>query len=373
MLDNDKTFFPIDPSATRLSLPESAIRWIDPLSSDEVSIVGSDVPKKEKAYTRLSEGEVKTMAEYHSDDTYICRWTAGLGLRFSTNAKTLLLDVTLEGPSSMCHMPASGQCGFDCYVYDEKKKRYVFHNTGIYDPKETHYRVELFLFPWNEEKTRRVWINFPLYQGVKALQVGVEKEAFVEPDPFEKKERILMCGTSILEGGVVSRPGMLYTNILSRYLDREILNYGFSGAALLEPKLGTILAKQKDVGLLVVDAEANAGCESWMRDNFYPFMDNYYSLCPDVPVVVVSRIPFAMDYFDPRREEIGKYYLRFQKKLVKHYEGKGKKIFFLDGRKFFPSNADEFTVDGIHPTDLGHYLLAEAQYPLLKSLTRKEK
>ena len=42
--------------------------------------------------------------------------TAGGQVRFRTNAKRLAVRVTLRGPHSMDHMPATGQCGLDCYL-----------------------------------------------------------------------------------------------------------------------------------------------------------------------------------------------------------------------------------------------------------------
>ena len=40
---------------------------------------------------------------------------------------------------------------------------------------------------------------------------------------------IVWYGTSIAQGGVVTRPGMAFTNIIARNLGREVLNFGFSG------------------------------------------------------------------------------------------------------------------------------------------------
>ena len=49
------------------------------------------------------------------------------------------------------------------------------------------------------------------------------------PQPYVSDRPVIVYGTSITQGGCASRPGSCYTNILSRKLNRPLLNYGFSG------------------------------------------------------------------------------------------------------------------------------------------------
>jgi hypothetical protein len=370
MLDADKSFFPVDPASVRPPFVADKLRWIDPLHSDEVALVGQDI-QGEKDYFRLSEKERQVMEGYHSDVTYLSKHSAGLQLKFATDSLMIALDVDLLGPADMSHMPATGQCGFDLYVYDETLKRYLHHSTGTYDVKLQHYQVQLSAFNANDIRMRRYILNFPLYQGLSSLRLGIDPGATIAPVAFSHQKRIVLYGTSIAQGGVVSRPGMLYTNILSRWLDREILNYGFSGAALCEPLLGGILGERKETCLFVIDAEANAGCESWMRDNLKPFVYNYLEKSPQTPLLFLNRIPFAMDHYDPRRVQLNAYYLAFTKAFVHELRQKGIDARFLDMRHVFAD--EEATVDGIHPSDYGAMALAKAQYPVFKDMCEKAK
>ena len=45
---------------------------------------------------------------------------------------------------------------------------------------------------------------------------------------------VVFYGTSITQGGVVSRPGMAFTNIIGRSLSRDVLNFGYSGQGYME-------------------------------------------------------------------------------------------------------------------------------------------
>ena len=48
-----------------------------------------------------------------------------------------------------------------------------------------------------------------------------------------------------------------------------------------------------------------------------------------------------------------------------------KRVWFLDASTFFPFDHDEHTVDGVHPTDLGFYLMAKGIEPTLRAALEK--
>lgn len=335
------------------------LRWIDPLTSSEVALYGSSVAKEEGAYVRLSQAERESFGK-DSALAWLSTNPAGLQLKFETDSKDIVVDVTLAGKANMWHMTAAGQCGFDLYVYDEKRQEYLYHNSSDYDESLTHYTSQLLAFPYREKgKMRKYLLNFPLYMSLLSFRLGVSPEAVVRPVAFAHPKPIILYGTSIAQGGVVSRPGMLYTNILSRKFDREFLNYGFSGAGLAEPAMGQILGERTGSALFVIDCEANAGCDEKMRDRLPDFIDAFRQKNPDVPILLMNRIRFAMDYYNPKRRAMALYYKRWLKALAASYQKQGVAMSFLDASHFFPGNGSEVTTDGVHPSDLGHYFIAQ--------------
>ena len=185
-----------------------------------------------------------------------------------------------------------------------------------------------------------------------------------------------MYGTSIAQGGCVSRPGMLYSNILSRWLDIEFINQGYSGSAMLEEKMGEIIGQIKNQKLLIVDAEANAGCNLTMKNNLEKFIRSYIKYSPNVPILFVSRCLFSLDLYDTSRVELKNYYRNFVKKLIKKLKSEGHRVFYLDGDKFFKDeklNFSEFTVDGVHPTDLGNYMIAKHHFKCINKILNIKK
>ena len=350
------------------------ISWFSPLNKSLFNPYGTTA-FYEGEYNRLTKSEREEIKPISDAVWYLSTHCSGIQLKFKTNSKRILIDVALQDYHNMHHMPATGQCGFDLYVYDFKLGDYVHHNTATYNIKEKNYRAELSQFHYfDDERVERDYIlNFPLYQGLIDLKIGLESDSITTPSSYCNDGRIVMYGTSITQGGCVSRPGLMYSNILSRWLDIEIINQGYSGSAMLEKKMGNILGRIPNQKLLVIDAEANAGCDNQfiMERNLENFILEYRKNQPKTPILLVSRCLFSMDCYDKERKILRDYYKEFLKKLIEKMKNEDQKIYFLDGDNFFDGyklNFTEFTVDGIHPTDFGNYLIAKAHYDIIKDI-----
>ena len=103
------------------------------------------------------------------------------------------------------------------------------------------------------------------------------------------------------------------------------------------------------------------------------FIKNYKKYQVDVPILLVSRCLFNLDLFDENRINLKKYYKNFIDNLIKKYENEGHKMYFLDGDEFFSGHKfhfTEFTVDGVHPTDFGNYLIAKHHYEAINLILK---
>src|SRR5690606_21637774 len=102
-------------------------------------------------------------------------------------------------------------------------------------------------------EVREATLNFPLYNGVNRVQVGLLPGAEVlPPTPFALPKPILFYGSSITQGGCASRPGNAYCQMVARRFDAECLNFGFSGSARGELAMAEVLASL-DPAVLVLD------------------------------------------------------------------------------------------------------------------------
>jgi hypothetical protein len=267
----------------------------------------------------------------------------------------------------MDHMSATGECGFDCYVGPAGKMRYA--NTIRYDRAQVRY--ESVVFETDAPRRRReITLNFPLYNGVKDVRVGLERGARVWR-PLPLRGRVVVYGTSITQGGCASRPGMCWTNIASRTLGMEFINLGFSGNGRGEPEVARTIASIPRVSLFVLEYEGNCVSTEKLKETLPEFLRILRAAHPKTPILVASRIAFARDLWlaEPlrwRRERKA-----FQRRTVAKLRAAGdRRIFFVDGSTLLGRDFDECAVDGVHPTDLGFMRIADGMIPQIRKALR---
>ena len=157
--------------------------------------------------------------------------SAGMAVRFRTNATTIHADYELLSPSlSMPHMPASGVSGLDLYgELAEGDERWV----QVLAP--TTQTIQQPLVSGLDGQLRSYTIYLPLYNGVNSLKIGVPSDCEFQPLPPRTEKPLLFYGTSIMHGACASRPGLAIPAILGRRFRRPTINLGFSGNGRMDP------------------------------------------------------------------------------------------------------------------------------------------
>ena len=303
-----------------------------------------------------------------SDGVNVLAWhTAGVMLRFKTNAPEIRINASLWRNARMYHMSHIGSMGFDVYIGSGSAKTYA--GSARFDHNEDIYNVTVFQ---NEEikKMREFTIHFPLYCGVEKFAVGLTEGAEVcAPSPWKDKRPVVVYGTSIQQGGCASRPGMCHSNIMSRMLNRPFINLAFSGSGKGEPEMAEMIAKIKNPAMIILDYDANAGVEG-LRATLPGFVDILRKNHSEVPILLVSRLPYANELqnelqITQERFDLTSIHLA---ELKRNRDKGDKNIHFLDGTTLYGSAASECTVDGTHATDLGFYQIAGHMAPVIEKI-----
>ncbi len=362
MSEPKPTIADFDERMSPLSGSETPMQW---RKADEMPfrLTGFAWFEQDKVFRRMP---VAKPGELPEGVEWLANHTSGGQVAFKTDSRHIAVRVKLAGPADMNHMPSTGQCGFDLYIGAPFAKR--FHKVSTYDHTQTEYEVLLWDHP--DLAMREFTLNFPLYQGVEDLRIGLDPEAKIDPPtPYSIDGRIVIYGTSITHGGCAARPGMAYPNILSRRLNAEIINLGFSGNGKGEPEVCRIFASIPNVRLFVLDYEANAISQEKFSEtlpaNIGIIRENY----PTVPILVVSRIVFSYDSTHPESDKQRNDTRDMQIKVVETAKANGdSNIYFLDGATLLGNDYDECTVDGVHPTDLGFLRIANAIEPVIREI-----
>ena len=245
--------------------------------------------------------------------------------------------------------------------------KWIFAGSGRPQGKINKATIVSNMLP--EEREYLLYLS--LYDGVTSLSIGVDSLSAITPPAVDlpKREKpVVFYGTSILQGGCASRPGMAHTNILERWLNRECINLGFSGNALLDLEIADVIAGV-DASMFVLDFVPNATVEQ-MRERADKFYTTIRSKHPDTPVLFVEDPLFTHSPFDTRIAKEVKDKNETLNAFFRSLKQRGEKnIYFLASRDIIGHDG-EATVDGIHFTDLGFMRYAEILYPILEKHMR---
>lgn len=348
------------------AISEANLTWHSPRDKP-FGIFGFAWFAKENRYRRLP----KSVTGYIPEAVdHLANHTSGGQIRFQTNASTLSVRVRLSGKADMPHMPATGQCGVDCYISEEGTHHdFQYVNSTKYDINQIEYECVLYE-NWPSE-SRNIVLNMPLYQGVEEITIGLSKGAMIKSAPeYVSDKRVVIYGTSITQGGCATRPGMMYSNILSRRIPLEFINLGFSGNGKGEPELAEVISEIDNPACLILDYEGNCVSTEKLKETLPEFIRIYRESHPFTPLVVASRIPYAREKITPHLYKMRSERKDFEQTLVNTLRSKGDlNIYFFDGSKSLGSeDFFECTVDGSHPTDLGFIRMANALESTLKIL-----
>lgn len=322
----------------------------------------------DEGYHRLPKSSFTMLKKTNPAILMLANNTSGGQLYVRTNSSVLQIKVVLRDTAVLCHMTATGQCGFDCYI--KKDGAYQFVNAVKYDKELKSYQFTMFE---NLQKTQRdILLNFPLYGGVEQLLIGLDDDAaFKTPPSFAQEGRVVVYGTSITQGGCASRPGMSYTNLLSRALDIEFINLGFSGNGNGEPEIVKLVASVTHARLFVIDYEANAGVNGVLEQTFDGVLNAIRAVYPAVPILVLSIINMpSLLNTQAQRTALAQRRMLMQNNLASRTANGDSNLYFLNGAELLGEDWHECTVDGVHPNDLGFYKMACAlKAPIQKILS----
>ncbi len=339
-----------DPAmAVEKAVVTNGVKWID---GRFLPIEGRAFDDVDHYYDRLPSGVTTNV---NAGVRNMKHHTSGMLFRFVTDSRRLHIRWTpYNAGLSMDHMPATGVSGIDVYRWDEPLGRWCYVKTGRI-MKSKGASCDLGWTPGTP-----CIINLPLYNGVRAFELGINTNATIKPYAHRSgiEKPVVFYGTSITHGGCCSRPGLGFVNMVGRDLEVPVVGLGFSGSGVMEFEMSEHLARI-DASCYVLDCLWNMGMKSKgsrpgrnVDENYEPFIRNLRAKRPNVPIVMAERCDVWCK--GPSAHDI--YIRALYEKLIA--EG-WKNLVYLPKDKMFTGDF-EGTVDGTHPNDLGMRSLADA-------------
>ena len=237
----------------------------------------------------------------------LSQMSTGMFVPFVTNSTMILWNYSLvNSPTPMWHMPASGMHGADLFCRsttdsDTTPAPYRFVGAATRFPAPPS-NLAIYLgahlsIPGSGPQARlHCGIYLPLRNTIATAAIGVQAGAMLEPDPnfgadgvtWGGKKPIVWYGTSIDQGGVASRPGATYTNVLSRLLERMVLNFGFAGNGVMEETVAQYLTTL-DPAMFVIDCLPNMQAGT-ITSRTVPLVQFLRKEHPTTPILLTVRV-----------------------------------------------------------------------------------
>jgi hypothetical protein len=335
---------------------KDSIKYYD---GQEFTIIGKY--HGEKNYVRFPEEYRNKLRE---DVWSLGQDATGISVRFRTNASEITVKWTVIGDNIMDHMAFTGIKGIDLYAWVEGHWKYI--STGRVQGKNNVFT----LVRSADAVYREYLLNLPLYDGVESLSIGVNSSADISM-PKEKyliaKKPVVYYGSSIAQGGCASRPGLAFTNILSRAMDRPFINFGFSGSGTFDTPVGEAMG-EIDAALYVVDCNPNTQTEL-IYDRAVALVKLLKKLKPSIPVLLVEGYYYENGFGKPQESETEKKNVELRKAFKTLQEAGIQQLYYQKGDGMIGTD-HEGTVDGVHPNDLGMMRIAESLLTSLQKLLK---
>ncbi|MEJ5961585.1 SGNH/GDSL hydrolase family protein [Pedobacter immunditicola] len=288
---------------------------------------------------------------------------AGIAISFTTNSSAISAKWCVSDKKQLANMTPIANKGLDLYIKKDGKWQFA----GVGRPSADCNEAVLVK---NMDLTEKECLLYlPLYDEVGQVEIGVDKNATMEAAATPFKKRILIYGSSIVQGASASRPGLAYPARLSRETGLNFFNLGFSGSAKMEPAVADMVASIP-ADAYILDCVPNSSPEQ-IKARTANFVSVIRKHRPLAPIIVIPSIVREHGYFD---QEVGKR-VRSQNEAiaaeVKLLQQKGVKDLYFINPSHLLGQDHEGTVDGTHPNDIGFDRMLQQLQPEILTILKK--
>ena len=331
--------------------------WHDPMLAAESVVQNQAFVEEIHGYARLPK---RAQADVRDAVWSLAQHSAGLMIAFYTNSADIEVRYTTTSSSyAMPHMPSTGVSGVDLYRIDSDGTEAYCAGRYSFDEEVKYTYKGLPANPSHHRKGFEYRLYLPLYNGVKSMQIGVAEGSEFRFMPTRREQPIVIYGSSIAQGGCVSRPAMAWGTIRQRRMDLPVVNFGFSGNGLLEPEVLKYIC-QTDARLYILDCLPNIleypveKVEQLTYDAVKQIRQSSTS-----PILLVDHVGYTTGDTNPKNRDYVVAANLASRRMYEKLLSEGVESLYYITREQMGVNY-EMAVDGNHLTDYGMMQQAEA-------------
>ena len=292
---------------------------------DYFILEGTEIPDslKENRYDRLplSYKEIVRKPVWE-----LSKASAGMSIKFLSNSTSIKVKWTVLNNNKMNHMAETGIKGIDLYFNNKGNWQYL--NTARPEGIDN----ESVLISNMASEMREFKMFLPLYDGLVNIEVGIDYNSVIKKSLKNNRKPIIFYGTSITQGGCASRPGMAHTNIISRKLNINCINFGFSGNGRMEQPIAKLIS-ELDPAFYVIECLPNMMNAEQIANRTIPLVNIIREKHPETAIVFVENFIYEPSILDKEMDEnINKLNTALKTEYTKMIEGGFDNIYYVDSK-----------------------------------------
>ena len=336
------------------------------VEASELNLTGKAFVDTPNPYHRV---DTERFPGFNEKETNQLHTPSGMQVLFRTDSRRIEINAdwgfVYEAPSTM----AMSYRGFDLYICNAKGVWEYAGSTATRTIRQMEKRPCNMLMMKDMDGTmHECMIYLPMYSELLSCQIGVEKEAVLEPLESPFRHKILFYGSSYTQGVGTSRPGLTYPMQWMRMSGLQVVSVATSGRAMMQPYMIPVL-QASDADAFVFDTFSNPGAQK-IRERMMPFIDSLVTAHPGVPMIFQRTI-----YRERRRFDLGLDASEADKahvvdSIISTLKGqkKYKDVYFITPTAM---EDHETCIEGTHPDNRGYTLWARSIYSPIKKILRK--
>ena len=280
------------------AVQDKELKWID---GSQLPIEGRGFTASDgDLYARLP-GELRAAMDL-SRIRGMAKSSTGLNFRFKTDSDLIRIRWSLanDPPYGSAVSTGLAHSGIDVYSwFSEHGWRFWVNDF----PRARTNTLDVMWVPG-----RACTIYLPTFNQVESFAIGIKDgSSITKARAHALGKPVLVYGTSMVNGYSSSRPGMLWTSILGRMLDVDVINQGYSGNGKPEESMLGFIGGVDAAAYCFLCCGEQQTIET-MREIYRPFLERLHRERPGTPILIGEYYwvngPDAFAFEKPKRDFI---------------------------------------------------------------------